>query len=745
MLKKLQKKQISFIAGAGICAFLAGVMFSSPQIGLSISDLLTGSGKRSEKVSEESAAKSAVLPLALLDSKERTAELEKIANGSASLERNRARYLLADDLIEQKQGKAALKWLDGLDREYKALSPYILLQKARAHDILGEDGKASDMRQAVLKRYPKEAAAAKSLYLIGLPEYQDKAIAEFPSHPLTSEIIRERLRQNPDQPNLQLLLAKHAANRNGIVPILDQLTQSTANLQPEDWKVIADSYWNQSEYGKAATSYENATSEPRNLYRIGRGYQYGSERERAILAYEQLLEKFPDSQEAANALLRLSDIQRDQQDKLTYLNQLIAAEKHPEQIATGLIKKAKILESSDRSQAQEALKLLLSKYNNTTEVAEYRWKVAKKKAKEKDYEAAWKWAESIPINNPNHILAPRAGFWVGKWATRLGREEEAKRAYGYVLGNFPYSYYAWRSGSVLGLDVGDFNTVRKMRPQVGIFRRSVPPAGSETFKELYILAQDKDAWQQWETEFQNKLQPSVSQQFTEGLIQLARDNYLSGIDKVAKLEDREKPEEKAQFQALSKQEMYWKARYPFPYFPEIQKWSKANDINPFMVVALIRQESRFQPEIRSTVGATGLMQVMPATANWILPQIKADKEDIKLTNPDDNIRLGTWYLDHTHEQYQGNSMLAIASYNAGPGNVSKWLRTLPRDDPDQFVKQIPFNETKNYVRQVFGNYWNYTRLYNPQMSLLVSEYAAANIQFPTVEKEKTSENQKQDS
>jgi soluble lytic murein transglycosylase len=396
-----------------------------------------------------------------------------------------------------------------------------------------------------------------------------------------------------------------------------------------------------------------------------------------------------------------------------------------------LVEKAKILEGlQDKKGAEAARQLLVTKYGSTEEAAEYRWKVALDKAKAKDYKAAWQWAEPIPVNNPNSILAPRASFWVGKWATKLGKTQEAKQAYEYAISQFPYSYYAWRSAAVLGLNVGNFNTVRQMNPQVVELQRPVPTAGSDTFKELYLLGQDRDAWLQWQTEFQNKMQPTVAEQFTEGLMRLAKGENLIGIAKISKLEDRETPEEKAEYQALNKQIIYWQARYPFPYIKEIEKWSSDRKLNPLLVTALMRQESRFESKVKSIAGATGLMQVMPDTAKWIAPQIKLDSKKIDLENPDQNIMLGTWYLDHTHQQYQNNSLLAIASYNAGPGNVSKWLQSLPKDDPDEFVEAIPFDETKNYVRQVLGNYWNYLRLYNPETSQLVTKYSAEHPQLP---------------
>jgi soluble lytic murein transglycosylase len=727
MLKKLQTKHISLIAGAGLCAFLAGAIVSAPEIGKSVGQWLKPRKIQPEQLSEESKAKSPVFALVSQSPQERAAKLEALKEGAKSADRNRARYLLASDLIERKQAKAALELLKGLEKDYPLLAPYVLLRQAQAEELLGEEGKASDLRQKVVKEYPKQAAAAKALYLIALPEYQDKAIAEFPSHPLTWEIIRKRLQENPNQPQLQLVLAKYAYDQLGIVPVLDQMANNST-LKPEEWEIIGTAYWENSEFGKAATAYGKATRTPQNYYRVARGLQVGGQRAEAVVMYQQLVKTFPDAKETGTALMRLAEMATVRKDALPYLNQVIS--KFPDKAGTALVEKIKILQTQDQKAASEALKLLLTKYGNSEEAAEYRWKMAQQKAKAKDYKGAWQWAEPIPKNNPNSILAPRASFWVAKWATKLGKNQEAKQAYEYTISNFPYSYYSWRAAATLGLNVGNFNTVRKMNPQVVPIQRPLPTAGSETFKELYLLGQDRDAWLQWQTEFQNKMQPTVAEEFTDGLMQLAKGENIKGIDQISKLEDRETPQEQAEYQALSKQITYWQARYPFPYLKEIEQWSEKRQLNPLLVTALIRQESRFETKVRSTAGATGLMQVMPDTAKWIAPQIKFDTKKIDLQNPTNNIMLGTWYLDHTHQQYGNNSLLAIASYNAGPGNVSKWLPILPKEDPDEFVESIPFDETKNYVRQVFGNYWNYLRLYNPEISQIVSKYSAEHPQLP---------------
>ncbi|MGH1396590.1 MAG: transglycosylase SLT domain-containing protein [Trichormus sp.] len=728
MLKKLQQKHITLIAGAALFAFSAGAMVSAPEIGKSLGQWLNLSQTQTDS-SDASKLKSSVFPLISQSPAERATKLAEIAQNGQAPDRQRARYLLASDYIETKQGQKALELLQGLEQDYPVLAPYILLKQAQAQDLVGADGKASDLRQKVLKQYPQEAAAVKAKYLIAQPQLHDKAIAQFPSHPLTWEIIRKRLQENPNQPQLQLILAQYASHQPGIVGVLDQLVKQP-NLKAADWDLIGTAYWDNNQFTKAAGAYANAPKTARNLYRQARGLQVGGkDREKAIAIYNQLIQQFPEAEETGIGLLRLAEMANPKKNAIPYLDRVIV--KFPREASQALVKKAEILQSlGNEKSAQQTWQQLLTQYGKSDEAAEYRWKIALAKAKAKDYTTAWKWATPIVTENPNSILAPRAGFWVGKWANKLGKDQEAKAAYEYVVSNFPYSYYAWRSANMLGLNVGDFTNVRQLQPEIVPHQRPVPTAGSDTFKELYLLGQDRDAWLQWETEYVNKQQPTIGEQFTEGLMRLARGENLSGINLISKLEDRESPEEQAQYQEFSKQIIYWQARYPFPYMQIIEKWSSQRQLNPLLVTALMRQESRFERKIKSVAGATGLMQVMPDTGKWIASKIQVDNKTLNLEDPNDNIMLGTWYLNYTHERYNNNSMLAIASYNAGPGNVSRWLQTLPNQDPDEFVEAIPFNETRDYVRQVFGNYWNYLRLYNPEISQLVARYSAQHPKLP---------------
>jgi soluble lytic murein transglycosylase len=158
------------------------------------------------------------------------------------------------------------------------------------------------------------------------------------------------------------------------------------------------------------------------------------------------------------------------------------------------------------------------------------------------------------------------------------------------------------------------------------------------------------------------------------------------------------------------------------YIDYIQSSARKRQINPLLVISVMRQESKFDPETKSSVGALGLMQVMPSTAQFAAEKI--DLNSYELIYPADNIKLGTWYLAHVHDQVNNDTLLAVAGYNAGPGNVSKWVKEIGLGDPDEFVENIPFDETQGYVRNVLGNYWNYLRTYNPEINQKMTEFLA---------------------
>ena len=153
---------------------------------------------------------------------------------------------------------------------------------------------------------------------------------------------------------------------------------------------------------------------------------------------------------------------------------------------------------------------------------------------------------------------------------------------------------------------------------------------------------------------------------------------------------------------------FLKMYYPMKYEDWIRKYSDANGVDRFTIMGLIHQESYFNPRAKSSVGATGLMQLMPATGRELAGRFHITP---RLDNPETNIRLGTAHFKMLVDLFNGSNDLAIASYNAGQGRVMQWRRAAPGRPMDEFIEAIPFRETRTYVKHVVMLASTYKRMY----------------------------------
>lgn len=153
--------------------------------------------------------------------------------------------------------------------------------------------------------------------------------------------------------------------------------------------------------------------------------------------------------------------------------------------------------------------------------------------------------------------------------------------------------------------------------------------------------------------------------------------------------------------------------YPIHYKDEIRYHARNNGLDPLMVAAIIKVESKYNSEAESRKGALGIMQIMPDTAEWIVE--KAKMEDVPLDRLKEetaaNIQIGTWYLRWLSEQFDGNMIEVIAAYNAGPTNVKNWIKSGRWDGRLETAKDIPFIETRHYVQRVSHYYNQYSSIY----------------------------------
>lgn len=157
---------------------------------------------------------------------------------------------------------------------------------------------------------------------------------------------------------------------------------------------------------------------------------------------------------------------------------------------------------------------------------------------------------------------------------------------------------------------------------------------------------------------------------------------------------------------------YWEALFPKPYWNDLKRFSEANELDPYLVASLIRQESEFNPYAVSRANAVGLMQLLPKTGKLVAKEEKLKRYSAsQLYTPAVNMQLGTRYFRGMVDKFGGSFEYALAAYNAGSDRVDEWLAQGKYRDPQEFVESIPFTETREYVQAILRNASVYKQLY----------------------------------
>lgn len=244
----------------------------------------------------------------------------------------------------------------------------------------------------------------------------------------------------------------------------------------------------------------------------------------------------------------------------------------------------------------------------------------------------------------------------------------------------------------------------------------LPPRAAPVTPQELQLASERPHFQRALAFYKLELAPEGNREWNWGLrgltdrqllaaAELARRNEI--IDRSISAADR------------TKQEHDFALRFPSPHQEFLSAQAAQLDLDPNWVYGLIRQESRFVKQARSSVGANGLMQLMPATARWVAKKIGMDGyHHGKVTEMETNITLGTHYMKMVLDDLDGSPVLASAAYNAGPKRPRAWRACLAQAvEGAIFVESIPFNETRDYVKKVMSNAIYYAALEGKPQSL----------------------------
>lgn len=487
----------------------------------------------------------------------------------------------------------------------------------------------------------------------------------------------ERLRR------IQVLIDKNRPSKalTELNPIIAKAEKSSMPARLASlYKTKGVAYEGKREFTNAITYYKKSQAltkaeDVEILYFIARSLRRANKYQEAIVAYRDLTAKYPGGPYATRGLFYSSRLM-----KLT----------------------------NDWAGAEAGYKKLVTQYPHSTLRAESLFQIAWIRYLREDYAKAKIYFERVPNKSKDKNFNMRTLYWKSVLQRKLGETQKAEEAEKLILTKHWDTAYAFYLIMCDGRK-WPYQKVSKVIPKP----ENNPPIEFRLATELYQLGLAKDAEGQLKALEQKGRLPEwlvwqVAKMYT-GLEDYNRAMRLGYKHLKPRLKSPPPGEPEA-----------WRLLYPQAYREHVVNYSEKYDLDPLLVWSLMRAESTYRPAIRSSAGATGLMQIMPATGTQIARGLgeKGYKKS-KLKDPQLNIRYGTYYLHGRMEQFgpYGDTTetrlktvtRSLAAYNAGPNRSLRWGKRadelgLPAA---AFVEEIPFKETREYVKRILGYYLIY--------------------------------------
>lgn len=535
-----------------------------------------------------------------------------------------------------------------------------------------QDVKAKGHFKKIIKKYPTSDYAIASEYYLGLietttPHKSEKQAAKSKERALIH--FKNYLEKAPD-------------GRYSIKSI-DEIKKLDPKLTNYDNLLIAKGYYKNGEFGKAkeylnkTTLAESWSDFSKNEYKLGnkdKGNYYaelGLKKHAANTSAPDVYEvidnyitTFPTRKEG---ILKLSSlgVNSTGADYVAYLNcnEVVGAD---------------VKEACYRS--------LYEKYPNGQFSADSLYNLFITKYLQKKYYDAQRLGFLHLKKFPNVKSSPAVTYFMGKIAHKLKHYESANNYYKEVLRLYPDTYYAYRANYNLNKDDGSLPFLELAeKPVVFPYKKSLD--NNLVVKLAYL--KDYDLVEEL----------CKKDKFIQSWIAYQKGNYT-----ISAVLARNAMEELPSKPAFS--DLRWRLVYPLHYYETVDR-VKGNN-NPIILESIIKEESHFNPFASSAVGAKGLMQLMPATYNEVVSKHNLPSN---LNAETANITAGSLYYEGLKKVLGNKDLYAITAYNGGIGSVTNWFSKLIYNDTDEFVEQIPYPETKNYVKKVLRTYWVYGNVY----------------------------------
>ena len=420
--------------------------------------------------------------------------------------------------------------------------------------------------------------------------------------------------------------------------------------------------------------------------------------EQALATLQEVVRLSPGSPIGAEAQYRTATLlwNRDRNDEAgAAFRQLAARFPNDPHMPDVLYALARIAQSDGEDEDAIALYTRLADAYPTSGVAhDARWRIGWIRYRAGRYaEAAAAFGRSAAGAGP--ATATDSYYWQARASQRAGDRAAAERLYTLIIGEAPGSYYADLAERRLGrTSTSSHGITAPPAPQIGATPTGADPYHWIRAAELQAVGLDPLARAEvraFEREHSDRVEPRAvvaAYQATGDYRDAIRVGTARGLADPAIF-------------------------FPLAFWPQVAATSNRQGVDPLLVLALMRQESMFDPSARSPADARGLMQLLPSTADLVAQRMGQPAPDGSLYDPDTNIVLGIAHLRELLDGYGGDRVKVLAAYNGGVDAVARWQQRFGDLEPDEFVESITYRETRDYVKRVLGNYRRYQQAYAP--------------------------------
>ena len=594
---------------------------------------------------------------------------------------------------------------------FSSVKSAALFREARCYTLLKDSENAKKKYNLIFLLHPRSSIAVLSLYNTGVLDYESqnlqaekyfkKIIKKYPASqyaaPSQYYLAQINLLKTADaNDNKKIKLTEEAVQKlynylqsepagKFSKSAIDTIVQLNAVKSEYDNLIIAKSYYELGDYQNSKKFMDKTKREENWNDWAKLAFKLG-DKAKVKQYIEEGLNKSSETIET-NELYKIVD---------TYLT-LFPTKKDGLNRLNGLFKNKDIkcsdyiqyLDCNTKTGAAETAcyKSLYEKYPNGQFAADALANVFLTKYLEKKYSDVERFGKIHMKKFPTAKSAPMVSYFMGKMSDKTKHHEEANAYFKHTIAKYPDTYYAYRAYLSLNRDIELFDETNLDAVKI------VFPYKKSMEKNLVIklaLLGDYDLVEEI----------CKSDDFVQSWIAYKRGQYTRSC--ILARNAMDKLPVKPDFDDLR-----WRLVYPVHYWGTITKYRYTN--NPVILLSILKEESHFDINAKSHAGAKGLMQMMPATESELIANYNIKKEKEQSIN---DIKLGSIYFANLMYQLDNKALFALAAYNGGLGSVRSWQKTLKFNNIDEFVEQIPYPETNNYVKKIIRSYWMYTNIYN---------------------------------